>query len=83
MFRRVKIGKNSYFGPNSTVRNGIKIGENAKVSMGSVVTKNVEANQTVTGNFARIHQEYLKYMKYISEILKIKDVKKMKGGYRE
>ena len=48
--------------------------------MGSVVTKNVEANQTVTGNFARIHQEYLKYMKYISEILKIKDVKKMKGG---
>lgn len=80
---RVKIGKNAYFGPNCTIRNGIKIGENAKISMGSVVTKNVEDNQTVTGNFARIHQEYLKYMKYISEILKIKDVKKFGGGYRE
>lgn len=77
---RVKIGKNAYFGPNCTIRNGIKIGDNAKVSMGSVVTKNIEDNQTVTGNFARIHQEYIKYMKYISEILKIKDVKKIGGG---
>ncbi len=25
---RVKIGKNAYFGPNCTIRNGIKIGEN-------------------------------------------------------
>lgn len=79
---RVKIGKNVYFGPNCTIRNGIKIGDNAKVSMGSVVTKNIEDNQIVTGNFARIHQEYIKYMKYISEILKIKDVKKIGGVQR-
>lgn len=77
---RVKIGKNSYFGPNSTVRNGIKIGENAKVSMGSVVTKNIEDNQIVTGNFARLHQEYLKYLKYISEVIEIKEVKNLRGG---
>ena len=80
---RVKVGKNSYFGPNSTIRNGIRIGENTKVSMGSVVTKNIEDNQIVTGNFARLHQEYIKYLKYISEILKIKDIKKNGGGYRE
>ena len=77
---RVKVGKNSYFGPNSTIRNGIRIGENTKVSMGSVVTKNIEDNQIVTGNFARLHQEYIKYLKYISEILKIKDIKKNGGG---
>lgn len=64
---RVKIGKNAYFGPNSTVRNGIIIGENAKVSMGSVVTKNVENNQVVTGNFAVEHKKYLEFIKKIGD----------------
>lgn len=64
---RVKIGKNSYFGPNSTVRNGIIIGENAKVSMGSVVTKNVEDDQVVTGNFAIEHKKYLEFIKKIGD----------------
>ncbi len=62
---RVKIGKNSYFGPNCTIKNGIIIGENAKITMGAVVTKNVNDNETVTGNFAVSHTDYLKILKFL------------------
>ncbi|WP_308009443.1 UDP-3-O-(3-hydroxymyristoyl)glucosamine N-acyltransferase [uncultured Fusobacterium sp.] len=62
---RVKIGKNSYFGPNCTIRNGIIIGENAKITMGAVVTKNIKENETVTGNFAISHADYLKILKFL------------------
>lgn len=62
---RVKIGKNAYFGPNCTIRNGIKIGENSKITMGSVVTRDVKDNEIVTGNFAIPHEKYLKILKYL------------------
>lgn len=62
---RVIIGENSYLGPNCTVKNGLKLGENSKVSMGAVVTKNIKANETVTGNFAISHADYLKILKLL------------------
>ena len=62
---RTKIGKNSYLGPNCTVKNGLILGENSKVSMGSVVTKDVKDNEVVTGNFAIPHEQFIKNLKKI------------------
>ena len=66
---RVKIGNNSYLGPNCTVKNGLRLGKNSRVSMGSVVTKNVEDNETVTGNFAISHTKFLKIFKYLIKLI--------------
>lgn len=66
---RTKIGKNSYLGPNCTVKNGLTLGENSKVSMGAVVTKNVENNEIVTGNFAIPHSKFLKLFKYLLKLI--------------
>ena len=35
----------------------------ARVSLGSVVTKNVEENETVTGNFAIEHGKFIEKLK--------------------
>ena len=62
---RTRIGKNSYLGPNCTVKNGLILGKNSKVSMGSVVTKDVKDNEVVTGNFAIPHEQFIKNLKKI------------------
>lgn len=62
---RVKIGDNSYLGPNCTVKNGLVLGGNSKVSMGSVVTKNVKDNEVVTGNFAIPHEQFIKNLRKV------------------
>jgi len=62
---RVKIGDNSYLGPNCTIKNGLILGENSKVSMGSVVTKNIKDNEIVTGNFAIPHEQFIKNLKKV------------------
>ena len=62
---RVKIGANSYLGPNCTVKNGLILGENTKVSMGAVVTKDVKDNEVVTGNFAVPHKQFIENLKKI------------------
>lgn len=62
---RVVVGKDCWIGINATVSNGLKIGDNSKVSLGAVVTKNVEANSTVSGNFAVDHNKFLSFIKSI------------------
>lgn len=62
---RVMIGEKCYLGPGAIIRNGIKIGPNSKVNMGAVVTKHVLTNQSVSGNFAIPHDEFLKKLKGI------------------
>ncbi len=47
------VGDGASIGANSTILPGISIGEKAVVGAGSVVTKNVLANQVVAGNPAR------------------------------
>lgn len=64
---RVEIGDDSWIGINSTIRNGMKIGECARTNMGAVVTKNVEDNESVTGNFAIEHSLFIKKLKKWSE----------------
>ena len=48
LFGSVNIGENAYV-TSSVVRNQCKIGNNAVVGMGSVVTKDVENGITVIG----------------------------------
>ena len=51
---RVSIGECSYFGSNSTVLPGMKIGLNAVIGAGSVVIRNVKDGATVMGVPAKI-----------------------------
>lgn len=60
---RVKIGDNSYLGPNCTIKNGLFLDKNSKVSMGAVVTKDVKDNEVVTGNFAIPHKQFIENLK--------------------
>lgn len=59
----VRIGADAWIGVNATVSNRIRIGSNARVSLGSVVTKDVADGQTVTGNFAIEHADFIRNLK--------------------
>lgn len=62
------IGENAFLGINSTIRNRIVLGKNSRVSMGAVVTKDVEDNQTVTGNFAVDHNRFISELKQANDL---------------
>jgi UDP-3-O-[3-hydroxymyristoyl] glucosamine N-acyltransferase len=64
---RCELGDGSYIGPNACIRNGVKIGRNATVSMGSVVTRDVPDDETVTGNFAVRHEDWLRFVKSLKK----------------
>ncbi len=63
---RVIIGQGAYLGPNCTISNGITLGKNSRVSLGAVVTRNIEDNQTVSGNFAVEHSKWLRFISKLS-----------------
>lgn len=60
---RTVIGENVWIGFGATLRNGLTIGDNARVNMGAVVTKNVEQGQSVSGNFAIEHKQFIQIVK--------------------
>lgn len=60
---RTQVGDNCWIGLNATIKNGILIGNNARVNMGAVVTKDVAANESVTGNFAIEHSKFIENIK--------------------
>lgn len=45
--------------PNATVSNGLNIGRDARITLGAVVTRNVEDGGHVTGNFALPHAQFM------------------------
>lgn len=59
----VKIGNDCWVGVNATISNRIIIGNKARVSLGSVVTKDVKEGETVTGNFAIDHAKFIRQLK--------------------
>jgi UDP-3-O-[3-hydroxymyristoyl] glucosamine N-acyltransferase len=54
-----RIGSDVFVGPGAVVSNRVAIGDGARVSIGSVVVRNVQPHQTVTGNFALDHERFL------------------------
>ena len=64
---RCELGEGAYIGPNACMRNGVKVGRNATVSMGSVVTRDVPDDVVVTGNFAVPHADWLAFVKKLSQ----------------
>jgi UDP-3-O-[3-hydroxymyristoyl] glucosamine N-acyltransferase len=62
---RVEIGDEAYIGPSSVIVNGARIGEKAKVSIGAVVTRDVPAGATVSGNFAIPHDRFLNHLRSV------------------
>lgn len=59
----VTLGNGVWTGPSVSVSNGLTIGDNASLTIGSVVTRDVEPGKTVTGNFAIEHRQFLKNLK--------------------
>jgi len=52
-FQQTIIKKGASIGANSTILGGITIGENAMIGAGSIVTKDVSANELWVGNPAK------------------------------
>lgn len=53
------IEDDARIGPNATVSNGLRIGRGARITLGAVVTRNVEEGGHVTGNFAIPHGTFM------------------------
>lgn len=62
---RVTIGDDAYLGPNVSISNGLTIGARARITIGSVLTRDVPDNGHVTGNFAIDHRKWLKFVKSV------------------
>lgn len=54
------IGDNVWIGPNATIRDGVTVGNNASVSIGSMVAKNVNPTEVVTGYLAQPNNLFIK-----------------------
>jgi UDP-3-O-[3-hydroxymyristoyl] glucosamine N-acyltransferase len=59
------IGDDVWIGPNACISNKLVVEDNAFITMGSVVTRNVDRGQKVTGNFAIDHDKFIESIKRI------------------
>ncbi|WP_416327443.1 UDP-3-O-(3-hydroxymyristoyl)glucosamine N-acyltransferase [[Eubacterium] hominis] len=60
---RVEIADGVWIGVGSTISNGISFGRNSRCNIGSVVTKDVPENGSVSGNFAIEHEKFIENLK--------------------
>lgn len=59
----VTIGNDVWIGPNASISSGLNIADEAFVTIGSTVTRSVQAKQRVTGYFAIEHDLFLNQFK--------------------
>jgi len=59
------VGDDVRFGHHTTIKDQISIGAGARIIMGSVVTKDVEPGQVVSGNFAINHNKMIEHIRRI------------------
>jgi UDP-3-O-[3-hydroxymyristoyl] glucosamine N-acyltransferase len=64
-----RVGKRCWIGPNSTVRNGIQIGSDVFIGMGSVVTKDIPDRVSVMGSPAREVEDQKKLLRYWGDVI--------------
>lgn len=57
------IGSDTFIGPNVTTVPLITIGNKSRLTVGSVVTRDVEPGSHVTGNFAISHEKFIENLK--------------------
>lgn len=57
---RTVLGDNVWMGASSSIAQGLRIGRNAQIKMGSVVIRDVQDNEVVSGNFAMLHTRNMK-----------------------
>lgn len=62
---RTEVGENTWIGIGTTVSNGLVIGKEARLNIGSVVTKDVTDASEVSGNFAISHKKFIDFIKSI------------------
>ena len=62
---RVFVGDDAFIGPNASVSNGVKVGENSHITIGAVVTQDVDPGGRVTGNFAISHRKWIDFLRKI------------------
>ncbi len=60
---RVCVKDDVFIGPNCSITNGVTIESGAHITIGAVVTKDVAAGITVSGNFAVEHSKLLSFVK--------------------
>lgn len=54
-----ELGNDLWVGPNATISSEVKVEDHARISLGAVVVGNVAQGQTVTGNFALNHEQFM------------------------
>lgn len=59
----VTIKRNVWIGPNSTIANGIEIGESAYITLGSIVTRSIKNDHTIIGNHSIENKKFAKIKK--------------------
>lgn len=59
----INVNDDVYIGPGVTISNRLDIGKKGRISIGSVVTKDVLEGQTVTGNFAIPHNIFIQSLR--------------------
>lgn len=59
----VLIGERCWIGPGAVVTSRATVGANAKISLGSVVTTDVPADERYSGNFAMPHGQFIRDLK--------------------
>jgi len=57
------VGDDVWIGPGVCVSSGVTVGNGANLTIGSVVTRDVDAGQHVTGNFAVDHRRFLSHLR--------------------
>ena len=61
----MNIGDDVWFGLNCCLAERLNVGDKARISMGAVVTRDVPAGETVSGNFALRHERFLEHLRKI------------------
>jgi len=62
---RTVVGDETKIGFNATISNGLFIGSRSVVHLGSVVTKDLQQECNVSGNFAIDHKRFIEFIKTI------------------
>jgi UDP-3-O-[3-hydroxymyristoyl] glucosamine N-acyltransferase len=67
------IGDDVWIGPNASISSQVRIGKGARVTIGSVVIRDVPVDGQVSGNFAVPHREFLRNLLQTSKDRKSKE----------